>query len=394
MEILIFDNNCQITNCLDEKVIHKIDNLLSFKVQGAEFSKAFKGYINERGEEVSWDGRKRLLTSDLRFPLGLLDKLKDFLNKNKLPFILKDQRKNTTPSNPVDIVQNLQSIGISPREYQINAANIAAQNYRGIIRAGTGAGKSAIAALVVANLGKSSIIYVIGTDLLYQFHGLFSKVFNEKIGMIGDGVCDIQRINIATIWSVGQALGLKVKDLDEDDHKEKSLAPDKNKAIKQMLLKTNVAIFDECHLAACETIQNISHFAKHEHFYGMSASPWRDDGQDMLIEAVLGRKLVDISAKYLVENGFLVKPTIRFLSVPKLEGKTKKHYQTIYSKYIIENEERNKLIVKGALKLVEQGFPTLVLFKNIKHGKLLFNELKKFLDVEFLSGEDSSEERE
>ncbi len=94
-------------------------------------------------------------------------------------------------------------------------------------------------------------------------------------------------ISPATIWSVGKSLGIKDSTTDEDSTKEKDISKDKFREIKTMLLDSRVHILDECHLAACETVQAISHHVKAEHFYGMSASPWRDDGSDMLIESVL-----------------------------------------------------------------------------------------------------------
>src|SRR5690606_34129193 len=143
-----------------------------------------------------------------------------------------------------------------------------------------------IAALIAAKLGKPTIIYVIGRDLLYQLQKFFKNIFDQEIGIIGDGKCEIKDINIATVWSVGQALGLKKNaSLDDSSDKEKNLDPEKFRKVKEMLLNTSVHIMDECHLAACDTVQTISRHIKAEYVYGMSASPWRDDGADMLIEA-------------------------------------------------------------------------------------------------------------
>jgi superfamily II DNA or RNA helicase len=160
-----------------------------------------------------------------------------------------------------------------------------------------------------------------------------------------------------------------------------------------MLLDSRVHILDECHLAACETVQAISHHVKAEHFYGMSASPWRDDGSDMLIESVLGRKVVDISAKYLIERGFLVKPVIRFLAVPPYVGAKKAAYKTVYKNYITVNAARNKMICTAAEKLVEQGFKTLVLFKNKAHGQRLYEMISDKVSCEILNGDDKFEVR-
>lgn len=251
-----------------------------------------------------------------------------------------------------------------------------------------------VSALVVSKIGKSALILVIGKDLLYQTQSFFEKVFGQEIGIIGDGKCNIKDINVATIWSVGQALGIKKSaTLDDSNEKEKKIDPGKFSKIKEVLLNSSTVILDECHLAACDTVQTISRNIKAEYVYGMSASPWRDDGADLLIEAFLGRKVIDISARELINSGYLVEPTIRFLTPQQYKYKSGK-YPKIYSNYIVENEQRNGMIVKGTTRLVEQGFVPLVLFHTIKHGDVLFEELKKNVPVALLSGKDNSKIRE
>lgn len=251
-----------------------------------------------------------------------------------------------------------------------------------------------VSALITSKIGKKALILVIGKDLLYQTHNFFTKVFGQEIGIIGDGKCEIQDINVATIWSVGKALGIKSNSsLDDCNDSEKNIDSSKFKNIKQMLLDSELVLIDECHLSACDTVQAIARNIKGEYVYGMSASPWRDDGADMLIEAFLGRKIVDISARTLIDQGYLVEPSIRFLAPKPYKFKSGK-YQTIYSKYVVENEQRNGMVIKGTQKLVEQGFVPLVLFHTIKHGDILFKELKKSIPTALLSGKDTSNVRE
>lgn len=393
IKIIKYDNLCQILNEDDDTRRKALDFHLSYKIQGAEHSKAFKGYINQRGEEVTWDGRKHLLKSNLKFPVGLLQRVCEFYDARNVEYDLDDQRRLVTDKNPIDLLPILKEGGKIPRDYQMKAVENAASVNRGIIRIATGGGKTIVAALLTAALGKPTMIYVIGKDLLYQIHGLFSSLFDEPIGIIGDGKCEIHRINVATIWSVGKSLGIKDSTTDEDSTKEKDISKDKFREIKTMLLDSRVHILDECHLAACETVQAISHHVKAEHFYGMSASPWRDDGSDMLIESVLGRKVVDISAKYLVEKGFLVKPAIRFLAVPPYTGAKKAAYKTVYKNYITVNAARNNMICTAAEKLVEQGFKTLVLFKTKAHGQRLHEIISKKVSCDILDGDDKFEVR-
>lgn len=392
--IVRFQNSCKIIDEEDLEIFKALDKELSYKIQGAEFSQAYKGYINDQGEFVSWDGRRHLMSSTGKFPVGLFTRAVEFFHSKGIYPQIIDKRPPYEQYPEINILPQLEALGKPPRHYQLEAADKAVKTDRGIIRLATGSGKSLVAALITAKLGKPTIIYVIGTDLLYQFQKLFSDVFQTEIGIIGDGKCEIRDINIATIWSVGQALGLKKNiSLDDSSDTEKKMDPSKFRTIKEMLLNSNVHILDECHMAACSTVQTISKNIKAEHVYGMSASPWRDDNGDLLIEAFLGNKIIDLSAKLLIQQGFLVQPDIRFFA-PKPYPYKSGAYQRVYSKYVTENNQRNEMIVKGTAKMVEDGFIPLVLFHSLKHGNILFDSLKNVVPTALLSGKDSSKIRD
>lgn len=388
------NNTCVLENESDVGFLWSLDRELSFAVQGAEHTRAYKGYFDKQGAHHQWDGFNRLLKEDLSFPIGLLKRVEEFCKANERSVQIIDTRPEKSPRAAIDILPTLKAMGKEPYPYQIESASIVETHDHGIIRLATGGGKTIVATLMTAYLGKRTILYVIGKDLLYQTHKFFSSVFNQKIGIIGDGNCDIQDINVASVWTVGQALGMKKTEILTDTEEESSVNPDKYQEIRQMLSSSKVHIFDECHLAACKTIQEIADNIHPEHIYGMSASPWRDDNADLLIECVLGKNIVDISASYLIDNGFLVKPIIKFLKVPPPTEPIKKAYQTVYKSYITDNPVRNGLVVLGAEKLVEQGYQTLVLYNNVIHGNLLYQEISKKFPCILLSGKDSSEVRE
>ena len=252
-----------------------------------------------------------------------------------------------------------------------------------------------VAAMMASYFGKRCIVYVIGKDLLHQIHGFFSKIFDQEIGIIGDGLCEIRDINVASVWTIGQALGLeKSKILLDTTEGESIIDKSKYRSILDLMRGAKVHIFDECHLAACDTIQEIAKKINPEYVYGMSASPWRDDGADLLIEGVFGSTIVDISASYLIRGGFLVKPYIKFIEVPPLGISLPRKYPTMYKHYIIENDIRNQKIITGAERMVEQGFKPLILYTRLKHGKKLFKEVSKKIPTMLLSGKDNQETRE
>jgi superfamily II DNA or RNA helicase len=282
-------------------------------------------------------------------------------------------------------------MGKVPYPYQLDAVKAATDTDQGIIRIATGGGKTIISALITAQIGKRTVIYVIGKDLLHQIHNLYEELFPDvRVGKIGDGICEIEDINIASVWSVGQALGIK-RAADRDN--EKKVEPEKYGQIRKMLVDCKTHIFDECHVAACDTIQEIGRNVAPENIYGMSASPWRDDNADLLIECVLGKRIVDLSASYLIERDYLVKPIIKFKKVPRYPEKLPRNYNTIYKNYIVENDVRNNLVSDNAEHLVNLGYQTLVLYQSVNHGKILHKLIADKLPCVLLSGKDKSKVR-
>jgi superfamily II DNA or RNA helicase len=389
-------SSAQIVGEVDTQFILDLDKHLSFFINGSEYTAAFKGFFNKAGDFVKWDGMKHLLTPSLTFPIGLIPRVKSFYQAANKEVEVIDKRPAKSVGNPIDIMPRLNEINKPPYQYQIDALNATDTNSSGIIKVATGGGKSLIAALIIAKLGKKSILFVIGTALLHQFHSFFTDVFQRPIGIIGDGLCDIQDITIASIWTVGQAFGLKKGDIILDnDEKEKQVSKAKYDDIKKLVKEAKVSIIDECHMAACDTIQTIFQQSKsNEHFYGLSGSPWRDDNQDLLIEGILGSYIVDIPASLLIEKGFLAKPIIHFRVVPPLDYEIEKNYKTIYQHYVVNNPTRNKMILESAKLLVSKGYQTLVLFSSIKHGKELYRLFKDELPCALLDGSNSNEERE
>ena len=388
IKIQIKGNKGRILGELNHRVIDSLDLYLSFRPAGIEFSPSVKS--------GRWDGRTRLLSKTLEFPIGLLDSVVSFYKDFGQEVEIENLNKSIELS-PTDISSRLKDLGKEPRYYQIDAANIAIQKKRGIIRSCTGSGKTLIAALIIAKVNKPSIVYVIGKDLLWQFHRFFTDIFQTEIGVIGDGVCKIKDITIASIWSVSKAFGMgKVKNLDDEgSDDEKDISESDYSNIVNFVTRAELNILDECHLAASETVQRIGANFTGEYVIGMSASPYRDDNADLLIEAIFGKVIVDISASSLITDGFLVQPIIRFLNIPKYKfGSPGKTYKEIYKNYVVNNDDRNEMIIKGGTRLIEQNFTTMVLFKEIEHGNRLYKSfVEKGIHCYLLNGKLSSDKR-
>ena len=385
--IIITVNNIwsKISNLPSIKLVDELDNMMSFYIEGYRYMRAFThGYYDKKtGQMVHWDGKKHLLTRQLTFPTGLLEMAEDFLKFYNLEYKLDDKRNWVSLDNP------LPTSHYTPRYYQQEALDIAIKKGRGGLRLSTGAGKTALAAFLTAKYNTQTMVYVIGKDLLYQFHREFSKILNQEIGIIGDGKCDIKQINICSMWTAAKSFNIKKVSLDDEDWSPevKSVKNVDKEKIKKAIGKTQLTIYDEAHFLATDTLQSIYKASKKcAHHYSMSGTLFRDDGADLLLESVSGKKIYDLSASKLIDEGFLVPPKIIFFETPIYPQKLKKHYQSVYKKYVVENEVRNDMIEECTRKLINKGRKVLILVRQIAHGKDLYNRLQD-LPLYFVTGE-------
>lgn len=389
-KLVIGNVRCQVQDLYNKEVIKKLDSMLSYYIQGYQFMKAYRdGWWDPKRKKWNrWDGKNHLLTDKLRFHTGLLPKVEALLKNNNIQYEIDDQRKD------IKFGKKIKTKNIETREYQQRALDAALREKGGIIKSATGSGKSVMITQLIANTNVKTMVYVVGVDLLYQMRETFEKFLGTKVGIIGDGQADIKKINVCSVWTAVTALGQKYKALDDEDRskKEKIVAANKAK-IAKAIGEAEMAIFDECHMLATDTLQSINTSGVSARYkYGFSGTPWRDDNADLLIEAVCGKTIIEVTASELIHDGFLVPPIIHFVEVPEKPNLPDK-YPSIYKEYIVENDVRNEKIIKAASKLVESGRRVLILVKNIRHGDILLEELEQNWVVYFVRGDLDSDER-
>lgn len=387
-KIIVGPKYCKIEDEDDTDFLRKLDRNLSFRYAGADFMPAVKS--------GNWDGRVFLLSKKLTFMTGLLDNVKDFYNTNSKSFVIDDVRDTFVSGESFDITDNLNKLNIVPFDYQLSAIDKAIENDRMIFYHATGSGKSLVSALITAKLNKPTIIYVISKELLFQFHTVFSQFFNQPIGIVGAGKFDLQNITIVSIWTLGRALGMKKGSIVVDDElveEDDELDKTNTEKLLEYLKTVKIHQFDECHVSSAETIQNIYKNINPEKIFGYSGTPWRDDGSDLLIEGVFGRVKDRVSASSLILRGILARPYIKFL-YHRGSAHFSDNYQTVYSNNVVNDQLRNNLICHETKKLIEKNYQVLVLYKTIKHGKILFDLFKdQNINCVLLSGKDKDEKR-
>lgn len=387
---------------LEKKVREEIQQTLSYVVPNFRFTKKYKADQQKALfgllEGEPWDGTVSLARRTyggnciFKAPTGLFSFVRETLDNNGVSYSVRDER------TPLKRSTGYSSSGLTLRDYQEEAVQKGLNKGRGVLKMATGGGKNECVIAMTLRASSFPVVYYVTTcDLLEQAYDRFRKYVRKsgevaKIGRIGSGHFDIQEITIATIQSVwrslfpGKVIGKNNKDDYNPDDKTK-FDTKQRKQIRELVEDAQFVYADECHHVSATTVQDVlnsSHGARIR--IGGSASPWRDDGLDILIEACFGRRFCDISASFLIKAGYLVRPMITFNHFNQNLGQPST-YADVYTNYVVENVTRNEWIAKRTMMHVGMGRPTIILVKFVKHAQIL----KKLIpEAEILTSSGSS----
>jgi superfamily II DNA or RNA helicase len=366
---------------LPKEVHDEIRHTLSYYVPGYKFMPLYKqqqemARLGLLKNKKPWDGTKTLATwteNGLKTPTGLFSYVCEVLDGKNIPYEIADERMPTVKTS------GWTTNGLLLRDYQKEIYDLSLRRQRGVLKIGTGGGKTEILVKIIVDAGCfPAIFYVTSCDLLEQAYERFCRYVRKdgipvKIGRIGAGHCDLQPITIATVQSCEMALAGKFTKFDEDSPEDNKTELDDSQKhmVAEFVREAQFVYCDECQHCSAETIQTIMNNSYKARFrLGGSASPWRDDGLDILIESCFGRRICDVPSSFLIKNNYLVRPFITFNHFSQMLGPAKT-FSAHYKKYIVENEARNKFIAQRALFHMEQGRPTIILVKWVPHAEAL-----------------------
>ena len=237
----------------------------------------------------------------------------------------------------------------------------------------TGVGKTITAATDAKAVGGRTLFLVNALKLASQAKETFAKVWSEAtLGEYTGSQKDMtQTVIFATVQSISKDLE-KFSPTDFD-----------------------YLIVDECHHAAANTYQKIFTYFHPKFILGLTATPERSDGEDML--ELFQNVAHKMNLKTAVERGILVpircirvKTNIDLTDV-RING-IKYNSQDLESKLFIP--ERNQLIVDTYLKYVN-GKKTVIFCASVDHAAEIAKLLRDSgVKAEAVSGRDRVEVRE
>jgi len=295
------------------------------------------------------------------FPVGVLPRVKKFLNNQGYRVRIKDERK--LRGVKLNSTWNEEYI---MRKYQDRAVKTALKNKMGVLALPVGSGKTIVGLRIIHEVDYSSLIVVHTKELLYQWAEKVRDVLGIEPGIVGDNKWEERGITIAMIQTL--------------------LSRGTDKLQKEYAL----LMFDECHrTSAAEKFYQLGLSLPQIYRFGLSATPWRRvKGEEIKIEAVVGPIIFEVRAEDLINEKFLAKPKFEVITYESSMPSFSERYKELYEDMIMNNDERNRAIVKKAVELAKKGHRVLIDVKRIEHGKILKEMLaKEGVKAEFLSSE-------
>lgn len=340
------------------KILSVFSNRYSFKVPGYQYVPAYRN--------GHWDGTKKFFKSNGAFATGMLSRiLEDCKKINCAPEVIYKYEKAKSPS--------LQDIdGFNYFDYQKEAIEFCLQNHRVLLKSPTGSGKTLISAGLIKSLAPRKMVFLFREKgILKQTYEFLKKCGIENLGIcFGEGFI-YGDIMLSTVQSVEKIL---------DTH----------------LNEAEVLLVDEVH-QFCKgdlTTAAINSFPKAQFRFGFTATPPTEEISAYNLESAFGQTYTTRSTQDLIADGKLAKATIQIMPFrPKLEDADNDlPYQQIYEKFIVNNEQRNKMVVDlvETIKTAVPDAKILILVKNLDHLTILKKQIPEALTLE---GADDLSER-
>ena len=295
------------------------------------------------------------------FPVGVLPRVKGFLNSQGYRVRVKDERK----LRGIKLNSSWKGEYVM-RKYQEKAVKTALKNKLGVLALPVGSGKTIVGLRIIHEIGYSSLIVVHTKELLYQWAEKVKEVLGIEPGIVGDNRWEEGDVTVAMIQTL--------------------LSRGPNKLQREYAL----LMFDECHrTSAAEKFYQLGLSLPQIYRFGLSATPWRRvKGEEIKIEAVVGPIIFEVRAEDLIKEKFLAKPRFEVITYESKMPSFSERYKELYEDMVMNNDERNRAIVRKALELSKRGHRVLIDVKRIEHGKILKEMLENAgIKAEFLSSE-------
>jgi superfamily II DNA or RNA helicase len=292
---------------------------------------------------------KYLIDKEGNFPTGLVDRVVKYLIEDSIPYELVDSRIRPA-AGTLGLIQRKDEPVAYMEQQQAVELCAADHEGRGICVMPTGVGKSRTLKDLILNLQVPTLVVPPSSNLKNQLYKYLKECYGSKyVGLYSKHSGCQKPITIANIDGLENGQKHHFKD-------------------------TQCVIIDEFHHSAAATYRTINENLWSDIYYkfGFTATNYRNNPADqILLESVLSRELFTMTPIEAIQKGYIV-PIQTFMYHIQNNGlEDTSNYSSCYKKFVVDNVERNRKIIEIGNRMIGQKVPTLILVKQIPHGRLL-----------------------
>jgi superfamily II DNA or RNA helicase len=247
-----------------------------------------------------------------------------------------------------------------PREYQSEAkSSLLAVNHGGV-EIGTGLGKSFIIQMLLRELGLQAVVMAPSRSIARQLYQDCCESLGKKnVGLFGDGKKELGKL--ITIGISNSLANVKPKTKEYD-----------------FFTKTQVFIADESHLCPANTLASVCFdlVANAPYRFFFSGTQLRNDGADLLLDAITNDIVYRLTVKDGVDMGYLSKPVFRIVQAKSPSSFQSNDANDMTRAHLYYNPKVNEIAGNIANECVDLQKPTLILIEEVEQLSRLIPYLK------------------
>jgi superfamily II DNA or RNA helicase len=277
-----------------------------------------------------------LPSGHVEVPRGTVQIVRDTLRREDTAIKFTDERTKGRP-----LVEHSGKWRHMIRPYQRDALEQLKREVQGVVVIPPGGGKTFLGACAISAINRYSVVLAHTDDLVDQWIETVRDVLSLEPGVIRPGVIDLQPVTIASVFTLINVL----------------------REQPSLLANYGFMILDESHHAPARTFASLCAKIAARWRLGLTATPDRDDGLTKLVYWHFGKNLFEISAKTLIEQGYLLAPEV-FAVETKFEfvyvGPDSKKNAAL-GRALEADNARAELIARNVARDAEKGEIILVL---------------------------------